>query len=200
MPDFTFAAFATIAATIFVAELTDKDAFLLLALATRVRARVAFLAGSVAFAFTTAVIIALGSALIVVVPVFWVREGGGVVMVAYGVWEARGLIGMGVITEEESRIEKAGSAWRTFMAMVAGLALLDLAGDATEVLTIVFVARYSNPILVFSGAIVGLICAVAVETTLGNRLGRLLTPRRLRLVSAAVFLTLGASILLLNSA
>ncbi len=199
MTDFTLAAFGTVALTIFVAELTDKDAFLLIALSTRVRARLVFLAGAIAFVFTTTVIIAIGSALIAVVPVYWVRLVGGVVMIAYGLWEARGLVGMGAVAEEESRIEKAKSAWKTFAAMVAGLALLDLAGDATEVLTIVFVARFPNPVFVFSAACVGLLSATAVETTLGSRLSRLLTPYRMRAVSAAVFLILGVSIVLLNS-
>ena len=199
MIDFTLAAFGTIALTIFIAELTDKDAFLLIALSTRIRVRTVFLAGAVAFIFTTTVIIAVGSALITVVPVYWVRLVGGVVMIAYGAWQARGLVGMGAVAEEESRIEKARSAWKTFAAMVAGLALLDLAGDATEVLTIVFVARFPSPVFVFSAACVGLLSATAVETTLGSRLSRLLTPLRMRAVSAAVFLIIGASVILLNS-
>jgi putative Ca2+/H+ antiporter (TMEM165/GDT1 family) len=200
LTDFTLAAFGTIAITLFIAELTDKDAFLLIALSTRVKARLVFLAGAVAFVCTTTVIIAIGSALISVVPVYWVRLVGGIVMIAYGIWEARGLVGMKAVSEEESRIEKAQSAWKTFAAMVAGLALLDLAGDATEVLTIVFVARFPNPTFVFSAAIIGLLAATAVETTLGSRLSRLLTPFRMRIGSAAVFLVLGASIIILNSA
>jgi putative Ca2+/H+ antiporter (TMEM165/GDT1 family) len=199
LSDFSLAAFGTIALTIFVAELTDKDAFLLIALSTRVKARLVFMAGAVAFVFTTTVIIALGSALIVVVPVYWVRLAGGLVMIAYGLWEARGLVGVEAVSEEESRIEKAQSAWKTFAAMVAGLALLDLAGDATEVLTIVFVARFPNPLFVFAAAILALISATAVETALGSRLSRILTPRRLRTLSLAVFLLLGATIIIFNS-
>lgn len=199
MADFSLASFGAIAAALFITELTDKDAFLLIAVSTKVRARTAFLAGATAFTFTTTVIMALGSLLITVVPVYWVRLAGGVVMVAYGAWEARGLIGAGAVEEEESRILKAGSRWSVFITMVGALALLDLAGDATEVLTIVFVARYSNLLLVFSGVITGLLAATALETALGNRLAKVLTPRRLRYVSAAVFLVLGASILLLSS-
>ena len=196
MADFSLASFAAIAAALFVAELTDKDAFLLIAVSTKVRVRVAFLAGATAFTFTTTVIMTLGTLLITVVPVYWVRLAGGVVMVAYGVWQARGLVGQKVVEEEESRIQKAGSQWRVFLTMVAALALLDLAGDATEVLTIVFVARYSNVALVFSGVLTGLVAATAVETSLGNRLGRYLTPNRLRYISAVVFLALGVFIIL----
>jgi putative Ca2+/H+ antiporter (TMEM165/GDT1 family) len=197
--DFTLASFGAVAATLFVAELTDKDAFLLIAESTRLRARIVFSAGAVAFVFTTTVLVTTGSLLVAFVPVYWIRAAGGVVMIAYGLWSARGLIGVGAVKEEESRIEKAATAWKSFIALVAALALLDLAGDATEVLTIVFVARYQNPVLVFAGACAGLVSATAVETALGNRLGNLLTPRRLRVGSAIVFLTLGILILLFNS-
>lgn len=198
MADFTLTSFAVIAATLFVTELTDKDAFLLIAVSTKVRALLVFLAGVSAFTFTTALIVTLGSLLVTLVPVSWVRLAGGAVMIAYGIWEARGLVGERAVEEEESKIAKAGSAWKVFVTMVVALALLDLAGDATEVLTIVYVAHYANPFLVFSGACTGLISATAVETALGNRLGRLLTPRRLRYGSAAAFLILGFSIILLS--
>lgn len=199
LADFSLASFGAIAVALFVTELTDKDAFLLIAISTKVRVRLAFLAGATAFIFTTALIVALGSVLITIVPVNWVRLAGGAVMIAYGIWEARGLVGQHAVEQEESRISRAGTTLRVFATMVASLALLDLAGDATEVLTIVFVAHYANPLLVFSGVCTGLLSATAVETTLGNRLGRLLTPRRLRIGSSAVFLALGASIILLSS-
>ena len=196
MVDFSLVSFGTIALALFVAELTDKDAFLLLAVSTRVRTRVAFSAGATAFVITTTIIMTAGSLLVAVVPVLWIRVAGGVVMIAYGLWEARGIIGERAVEAEESRIERAGSPLRVFLAMVIALAALDLAGDATEVLTIVMVARYSNFLLVFTGTVTGLVAAVAVETTLGSRLGRLLTPRRLRYVSVVVFVVLGAIIIL----
>jgi putative Ca2+/H+ antiporter (TMEM165/GDT1 family) len=199
MPDLSLVAFASIAATLFVTELTDKDALLLIAVSTRVRVRVAFLAGATAFMLTTTIIVAAGSLVVAVVPVDWVRLAGGIVMLAYGVWEARGLVGKGAVEREESRIARTGSAWRVFLGLVAALALLDLAGDATEVLTLVLVAHYAAPLFVFSAVYVGLASAAAVETTLGNSLGRLLTPRRLQLGSAVVFLVLGSAIIFLGS-
>ena len=198
MTDF-LTSFGAIAGAIFLAELADKDAFLLITVSTRVRAYVAFLAGATAFVITTTLFVTLGSVLIAFVPVYWVRLAGGVVMLAYGIWEARALVGLKQVEKEEAKVEKSGSPWRAFLALVAALALLDIAGDATEVLTIVFVARYADPLLVFLGACTGLVCASALESALGSRLGRVLTPGRLRFVSVAVFLALGAYIILLNS-
>lgn len=198
MSDFTLASFGTIAAVLFVAELTDKDAFLLIAVSSKIRWRIAFLAGAVAFTLTTFLFVVAGSILVAYVPVNWVRLAGGVVMVGYGLWEARGLVGVKEAEEEESRIKRASTPWKVFLTMVATLALLDIAGDATEVLTIVFVAHYADSVLVFTGALTGLILATALETALGNTLGRVLTASRLRYLSVAVFLLLGFAILLFS--
>jgi putative Ca2+/H+ antiporter (TMEM165/GDT1 family) len=199
MADISIVSFATIVATLFVAELTDKDALLLLAISTKVRARLAFAAGATAFAITTTIIVAAGSLLVAVVPVGWVRVAGGVVMLGYGVWEARGLMGEKEVERQETRIARSGSQWKVFLALVASLALLDLAGDATEVLTIVLVASYVSPLFVFSSVYVGLFSAAALEATLGSKLGRLLTPRRIRIGSAVIFILLGLFIIFLGS-
>ena len=187
-------AFIGITATIFVAELTDKDALLLLALATRTQPLRVFLAGAVAFTFTTPVIVAAGAYAISIVPIIWIKLAGGGVMLAYGAWEAVGAFGQRPVRKEEERIERARGELKAFFLMVGALALLDLAGDATEVLTIVFVAQYSNALLVFTCVLAGLLAATAVETSLGNQLKRTLTPERMRYVATAVFLVLGATI------
>jgi len=198
VPDLSVINFLGIVSALFVAELTDKDSLLLISVSTKVRARTAFFAGATAFIITTTIIVSLGSLLILVVPVEVVRNVGGLIMIGYGVWEARGLVGEGEVKVEESRIAKARSAWRIFAALVLALAVLDLAGDATEVLTIVLVSQYSNLIFVFTGVCTGLLAATAVETSLGSRLGTLFTPRRLRIGSAAVFVVLGLSIVFLG--
>jgi len=199
MAELTVLSFATITATLFVAELTDKDALLLIAVSTKVKARVAFLAGATAFIITTTIIVAAGSLIVSVVPVDWIRLTGGVVMLGYGLWEARGLMGREVVEAQESRIARTGSTWRVFFALVGSLALLDLAGDATEVLTVVLVAQYGAALFVFSAVYAGLVSAAAVETALGNWLGKLLTPRRLRVGSAVIFVILGLAIILIGS-
>lgn len=196
MAEFTVASLAVIATALFIAELTDKDAFLLITVSTKVKAWLAFLAGVTAFTITTSLFVTLGSVLIAVVPVYWIRLAGGLVMIAYALWEARGLVGIREVERQETRVERTENRWKAFAALVGALVLLDVAGDATEILTIVLVARYENLLLVFSGACIGLFSAAALESALGNRFGRLLTPERLRYISVAVFLVIGISIIL----
>ena len=189
------ASFLTIVVTLFLAELTDKDALLLLTLATKLRAKTVFFAGSAAFVLTTVVNVAVGAVIGLYVDLALVKMAGGLVMIAYGLWEVRGVVGQKAIEKEEKKLESSGTGWRPFLTMVGALALLDLAGDATMVLTIVFMAHYSDAPLVFSATCVGLVGAVAVETALGNRIGRFLTPMRLRYLSVVVFITLGVFII-----
>ncbi|MDA4121517.1 MAG: TMEM165/GDT1 family protein, partial [Thaumarchaeota archaeon] len=158
-----------------------------------------FLAGSTAFIITTTIIVIAGELLLTLVPVQWIRLVGGGVMIAYGLWEARGLVGQRLVEEESSKLQSRSGGWKAFFVMVGSLALLDLAGDATEILTILFVAHYANAPLVFAASCVGLVSATAIETALGSRLGRLLTPKRLRYIAIVVFLGIGASVILLNA-
>ncbi len=195
MSDFV-TTFVAIASALFVTELTDKDALLILALATKTRAVTVFLAGSTAFVLTTIVNVTAGSVAASFVPILWIKVAGGTVMVAYGLWEANGLVGQKLVEEEEKKLEKKRDGKGEFLWMVGALALLDLAGDATQVLTIVFVAQYSAILLVFAATCVGLIAATATQTVLGKGLGKMFTPQRLRYVSIVVFLVLGAFIII----
>ncbi len=189
------APFLTVVVTIFVAELTDKDALLLLALATRIKPWTAFAAGSTAFTITSAVIVSVGYLLVRIVPVFWIRLVGGFVMLAFAVLQ---YVSTGDGSEEKKLLKrtKMTGALSVFLGAVALLILLDLAGDATEVLTIVFVARFSNALLVFLGAVLALVAASAVETILGSKLKTYLSAKRLRLLSLVVLLVIGSLIIL----
>jgi putative Ca2+/H+ antiporter (TMEM165/GDT1 family) len=83
-----------------------------------------------------------------------------------------------------------------FLGIVATLILLDLAGDATELITIVFVAQFRDVLLVFAGAVVALVAASALETALGSRLAKFLSAKNIRSLSIVVFLLIGSIIIL----
>ncbi len=192
-----FGAFLTVFAAVFVAELADKDALLLLALATKTKPKTIFAAGSITFVITTAIIVLAGSVLIIYVPILWIKVAGGVIMLAYAVWELRGVIGIGEVEKTEDRLLKrtSGLGGRAFLSVIVALAALDLAGDATELVIIVFVAQLRDPLLVFVSASIALVAATALETIVGNRLRTVLSPQRIRYVSIGIFLLLGVSII-----
>ncbi|MDA4122944.1 MAG: TMEM165/GDT1 family protein [Thaumarchaeota archaeon] len=193
------AALLTVIGTIFLAELTDKDALLLLTLATKTNPWRVFAAGSIAFSITSAIIVLFGTVLVSFVPIFWIKLVGGAIMLGYAVFQyARGL-------REERNVQTRGeklagggtsSDIAAFLAVLASLVVLDLAGDATELLTVIFVAQFDNLLLVFSGAVIALVAATALETILGNRLGKILSARRIRYLSIVVFLAIGSVVIL----
>ncbi len=119
------APFFTIAGTIFIAELTDKDALLLLALATRIRPRIAFAAGATAFTITTTIIVTVGYFLVSIVPVLWIRLAGGFVMIAFAAWQY--LSTKEEAVEEKRLLEKTkrSTVWSVFLGAVSMLILLD---------------------------------------------------------------------------
>jgi len=192
--------FATIAGTIFIAELTDKDALLLLALATKLKPWIAFASGATAFTITTTIIVTVGYVLVQFVPVWAVKIAGGVIMIGYAAWgyfSERGEESKAENEEDQilKRASKTHTAWSAFASAVALLAVLDLAGDATEVLTIVYVAHFDNALLVFVGCVSALVCASALETVLGSKLKKFLSVERLRYISLGIFLVIGAYII-----
>lgn len=193
------AGFFTVLVTIFVAELTDKDALLLLSLGAKMRPVMVFAAGSIAFTSSTAIIVLLGAELVKYVPIFWVKVAGGVIMLGYAALEYfRGLQLEDHIEKNEGRFAKSlgRKELYAFLGIIGTLIVLDLAGDATELLTIVFVAQFRNILLVFSAAAVALVAAAALETVLGSRLATVLSAKRIRQVSVVVFLIIGSVIIL----
>lgn len=120
-------------------------------------------------------------------------------MLAYALVEfLRGLrIEAGVERSEERLFERFGrKEVYAFLGILGSLIILDLAGDATELLTVVFVAQFDDVLLVFTGAVLALVAASALETALGNRLGKVLSAKRVRDLSVVVFLIIGSVIIL----
>jgi putative Ca2+/H+ antiporter (TMEM165/GDT1 family) len=172
--------------------LTDKDAFLIITLATRHRSWFVFAAGAVTFTITTAIIAASGYFLVRVFPVYLIKIVGGLIMIGYGIWGFLKGNEKELAEEEEKLLARTSKGtWPAFLAAVSMLALLDLTGDATELLIIVFVAHFNDVILVFVSALTALILATALETAVGNRLQKHLSLKRLKLFSLLVFTVIG---------
>jgi Ca2+/H+ antiporter, TMEM165/GDT1 family len=192
-------AFLTVVFTVFVAELTDKDALLLLSLGARMKPLLVFAAGAIAFTISSAVIVLIGSELVIYVPIIWIKVAGGVIMLGYAGFEfVRGLQAQDRLDKGEERF--MGSLGRrelyAFLGIIASLIVLDLAGDATELVIVVFVAQFKDALLVFIGAVVALVAASALETVLGSSLARFLSAKNVRYLSIAVFLVIGSVIIL----
>jgi putative Ca2+/H+ antiporter (TMEM165/GDT1 family) len=124
-------------------------------------------------------------------------------MIGYAIWKLSKIKGGQTMDDRLEREEKKLSSqfsekqfWSIVLGIIPMLVLLDLAGDATEILTIVFVAQYQDALLVFVGALTALVSATALETTLGNQLSKYLSFKKIQLFSPIVFLIVGLATIL----
>lgn len=91
--------------------------------------------------------------------------------------------------------DEAKGRFGPFLTTLVAFFLVEI-GDKTQLATIGLAARYHDPILVTAGSTLGLLIANAPIVLLGERLARCLPLALVRKCAAALFLLLGALVLL----
>ena len=91
--------------------------------------------------------------------------------------------------------ERRTSTLRILGTATAGFFLLEM-GDKTQMATVTLAARYHSLVPVLAGSTLGMLCADAVAVLFGEVAARKLPLRLLRAIAAAVFLAIGALVLL----
>lgn len=64
-------------------------------------------------------------------------------------------------------------------------------GDKTQIATLLLTAQTGEPIIVFAGASVALICSSLVAVLLGSWIGRILPPDKFRLIAGIFMILIG---------
>src|SRR5580693_9770990 len=140
-------AFGVVLGTIAFFEFLDRTNFALLSFAAQEPPFPVWIGAVSAFALTTLLSVVVGSVLVVLLQpeLYLVRLGGGLLLLAYAGY-------LLVHHDEEKPVRVGRSALTTAFLMIF---LLEL-GDTTMILTINFVATYTNPFLVGIAAFLGL--------------------------------------------
>jgi Ca2+/H+ antiporter, TMEM165/GDT1 family len=174
--------FAVVFGTIALFEFLDRTNFALLSFAAREPPIPAWIGATSAFAATTLLSVAIGSVLVDALrpELYLVRLAGGILLLGYAGYL---LVGHG----EEQPSPAGRSTLTTAFLMIF---LLEL-GDTTMILTINFVAAYTDAILVGIAAFLGLAFVAGTACLLGPRLGARVEPKQLELVVIAVLATVG---------
>lgn len=178
-------------AVTFLAELPDKSMFASLVLATRYRASAVWTGVAAAFAVHMAIAVTAGQ-LLSLLPqrvVDWVVAGLFVVGAVY-LW---------VSSLRPARLEGAdaarqGSRSPSFLRVAAtSFTVIFLAewGDITQLTAANLAARY-NPVLVFTGATLGLWAVAAIAVSIGAKTLNLIPVAWINRVTALILLALGA--------
>ena len=184
--------FATVFGVIFIAELPDKTAFAALVLATRHRALPVF-AGSASALIVQSLIAVAAGGVLALLPARPVHIGAGILFLvsAVSMWRTSG---EEPASESDTEAAADSAPEPTFAAaFFKSFALVFLAelGDLTQLGTTALAARYRSTLTVFTASASALCAVSALAVFLGNRLSRLINPRRVQRVAALVFGALG---------
>jgi putative Ca2+/H+ antiporter (TMEM165/GDT1 family) len=181
---------------IFVAEFGDKSQLLILAFATRYAWRPVVLGLVLAAATIQGLSVVVGAAVGAVLPPMLVAIVSGLAFLAVALWTIRG-------EDDGDEDEGAGSpgavrgrtlAGAALVMTVAGTFIVGELGDKTMLATFALAAS-QGPLPTWIGSTGGEIAANLVAVVVGRQVGDRLSPRVVRIGSAALFAVTGVIVL-----
>lgn len=198
MPPFVGAAAIAFGA-IFIAEFGDKSQLLMLAFATRHRARPIIIGLVAAAAVVSAVSVAAGAAVGAVLPHAAVAAVSGVAFLGVAAWTLLGRDESDEGDESEAAAQAAQPAASArsgvgLVLAVAGTFIVGELGDKTMLVTFGLAAA-QGPLPTWIGAMAGMVAANLVAVAVGRQVGARLSPRAVRIGSAVLFAAAGALVL-----
>jgi len=197
-------AFLSAFGLVFAAELGDKTQLAVLTQTCRFRRPwPVFLGACLALMAVTAIGVAGGEVLALLLPPQWVRAAAAVAFVFAGLWVARSAVRAQASPTGESsdRPSVAGDAcldpiggwdWKAFGSTFSLLLAAEL-GDKTQLAVLTLSGQTQAPWAVFAGATLALSSVTALGVIAGERISRLVSQRVLLWVSALAFVAMGLS-------
>jgi putative Ca2+/H+ antiporter (TMEM165/GDT1 family) len=175
---------------IFIAEFGDKSQLLVLAFATRYPWQPVVIGLAIAAAVIQGISVAVGAAVGAVLPETAVAVVSGLAFLGVAAWTLRG---------EDEEEDDAGSTAAArggigLIATVAGTFIVAELGDKTMLATFALAAS-QGPIPTWIGATAAMVAANLVAVVIGRTVGSRLSPRVVRIGSAALFALAGIAIL-----
>lgn len=179
--------FATVFGVIFLAELPDKTALAALVLATRHRALPVFVGTGMALTLQSIIAVAAGS-LLAKLPETVVQIGSGALFIVCGVWM---WLRKSDEPDAKRRAEEANSGfWRALWTTFSVVFIAEW-GDLTQIGTAAFEAKYHAWLTILVASSLALWAVAAIAVFVGNRAGRLLSPKVTQRAAAIVFALIG---------
>jgi putative Ca2+/H+ antiporter (TMEM165/GDT1 family) len=189
MPGF-LGAVAIAFGAIFVAEFGDKSQLLVLAFATRYPWQPVVIGLVIAAAVVQGISVAIGAAVGAVLPETAVAVVAGIAFLGVAAWTLQG--------DDENEDGAAGTAPArsgfALVAVVAGTFIVAELGDKTMLATFALAAS-QGPLPTWIGATAAMVAANLVAVLIGRTVGTRLSPRAVRIGSAALFAVAGVAVL-----
>ena len=185
------AAVAIAAGAVFIAEFGDKSQLLILAFATRYRAGPVIAGLIVAVAFIQGISVLVGATIGALLPGQLVAIIAGLAFLAVAAWTLRGDDGG---APEAAPSTKGRLAGMGLAATVAATFVVGELGDKTMLVTFGLAAG-QGALATWIGSTIGEVAANLVAVVVGRQVGARLSPRTVRLGSAALFALGGVAVL-----
>ncbi len=182
MWDLSLAAFVAAFVLVVLAEMGDKTQLVAMAFATKYnpyKVLFAIFLGTVA---NFAIVIAIGQALIAVVPLDAISLAASLSFIAFGVWTVR---------EEKTKEENVKLSRFGVIATVFVVFFVAELGDKTQLATLSLAVQYQNPISVLAGATLAMLVADGIGIVIGVVFCRRIPQRALKWLSATIFVLFG---------
>jgi putative Ca2+/H+ antiporter (TMEM165/GDT1 family) len=168
---------------VFVAEMGDKTQLVALAFATRYKAATVLLGVFLATLVVHLLSVALGEAIGLALPLFWVRLLAGLSFIGFGVWTLRGdELG------DEGKLKEGRLG--PLLTVVAAFFLAEL-GDKTMLATVTVASEQRSFVPVWLGSSIGMVVADGLAVVVGKLLGKRLPEKPIKYGAAAVFIISG---------
>lgn len=167
---------------VFLAEMGDKTQFLVMAFAAKYDWKHVFAGMLLGIFVVHSLAVAAGSLVGNFIPADVMRIVASLLFIGFGIWTLRG-----GDEEEETHDSRFGPLFTVAMTFIVGEM-----GDKTQFAAMTMAAQYENAWgLVLAGAVSGMIVADSLGILAGALLHRRLPAKKMRFLSAGIFLLFG---------
>jgi len=165
-----------------LAELGDKTQIAVITLSSRFKASSVFSGAMLAFLLTTGIAVAIGDALTLVLPPFWLRITAATIFLIFGFYT--------IVSRKAEAQVKAEEARNTVFSSFSLITLMEL-GDKTQFAVIALSAQYEFPLLVYLGVMMAFALITGLGATVGTALTKLVPLKHIQLGSGVIFILFG---------
>jgi len=165
-----------------VAELGDKTQIAVITLSSRFKAFSVFSGAMLAFLLTTGIAVAIGDALTLLLPLFWLRITAATIFLIFGFYT--------IISRKSEAQVKTKETRNAVFSSFSMIMLMEL-GDKTQFAVIALSAEYESPLLVYLGVILAFALITGLSATVGTALTKIVQLKHIKLGSGIVFILFG---------
>ena len=175
---------------VFLAELGDKTQLIVMAFTVKYNWRSVFLGMTLGIFVVHSLAVAIGSLAGELIPVHLMTIIASCLFIGFGVWTLRG-DDEGEDEDEATKSSRFGPLLTVAMTFIIGEM-----GDKTQFAAMTMATQYESWWLVLCGAVLGMVLADSLGIIAGTFLHRRLPAKKMRYLSAGIFLLFGVAGLL----